>query len=124
MVVNYPNINAECTNLQPGAQLCLGYAGQDCQNTYVVQLGDTCDQVSSNHGINNTILYANNPQIDSECHNIYVDEVLCVANGVQVTPPSGVVPTSIPPTATAATPAESSASADSEDEDLPYCDEL
>jgi hypothetical protein len=33
-------------------------------------------------GINSTILYANNPQIDEYCSNIYIGEVLCVANQV------------------------------------------
>lgn len=30
------------------------------------------------YGISNETLYANNPQIDAECENIYVGEVLCV----------------------------------------------
>lgn len=32
--------------------------------------------------INATMLYANNPQIDEYCSNIYIGEVLCVANQV------------------------------------------
>jgi len=31
-------------------------------------------------GINDTMLYTNNPQIDDVCSNIYIGEVLCVAN--------------------------------------------
>lgn len=30
------------------------------------------------YGISNETLYANNPQIDADCENIYVGEVLCV----------------------------------------------
>ena len=74
-VVNWPNINDDCTNLQPYSTICLGDTGEDCQTTYVVKLGDTCDIVSNCAGVNNTILYLNNPQIDQGCSNLYVGEV-------------------------------------------------
>ena len=70
-----PGIDEACNNLQVGDSLCLGYTGQDCQTTYVVQKGDTCDQIVQIHGINSTMLYANNPQINADCTNIYVGEV-------------------------------------------------
>ncbi len=73
--VNKGKINDQCTDLQPGATLCLGNTGEDCTETYVVKLGDTCDGVSGASGLNNTILYHNNPQIDQGCTNIYVGEV-------------------------------------------------
>jgi hypothetical protein len=47
----------------------------DLTSSLVVKSGDTCDEVSSVAGINSTILWANNPQIDSQCSNIYIGEV-------------------------------------------------
>ncbi|KAF9235934.1 hypothetical protein BU15DRAFT_77435 [Melanogaster broomeanus] len=114
-VVNIDTIDAGCDNLMPGASICLGWQGEDCSTTYVVQLDDTCDGISSMAGVNSTILYMNNPQINEDCTNIYVGEVLCTASSVQVPPPpaGGSVPGSaIPATATPANP----------DDDLPWCD--
>lgn len=144
-------INADCSNLTPGETLCLGYAGSDCTTTYVVALGDDCDSVAQAHSLNTTVLYENNPQIDASCENLYVGEVLCVANDAEV-PISGSITasiaTAIPTTATLAnatatatpsitvvTTAVPSASAsasstgddsgdDGDDGDLPWCDEL
>ncbi|KAF9218595.1 hypothetical protein BS17DRAFT_741937 [Gyrodon lividus] len=115
-VVNINTIDAECSNLVPGANICLGLQGQDCSTTYVVEKDDTCDDISGAYGVNTTILYMNNPQINEDCSNIYVGEVLCTAGTVQVPPaPAGPIPgSSIPPTATPANP----------DGDLPWCDEI
>ena len=77
-VANWPTINDDCTNLQPNSTICLGDVGEDCQTTYVVKLGDTCDGVSYAAGINDTILVLNNPQIDQGCSNLYVGEVGCL----------------------------------------------
>ncbi|KAG8221623.1 hypothetical protein J3R82DRAFT_1901 [Butyriboletus roseoflavus] len=111
-VVNIGVIDSACDNLQPGSSLCLGWAGEDCTDTYVVQPSDTCDEVASIHGTNTTILYANNPQLNADCTNLYIGEVVCVSNSVIAPPPpaSGTLPGSvIPSTATAAPSA------------LPYC---
>ena len=70
-----PHINAECTNLRLGEKLCLGYPGQDCTTTYVVKAGDTCDSVEKAAGVDTTTFYANNPQLDDKCSNMYVGEV-------------------------------------------------
>ncbi|KIK63952.1 hypothetical protein GYMLUDRAFT_424889 [Collybiopsis luxurians FD-317 M1] len=120
--VNAGVFNSDCTNLQPGTTICLGYEGQDCSTTYVVQAQDTCDLITNSYNINSTLLYGNNPQINSDCTNIYVGEVLCVA-GTIAAPPAGsaTVNTAIPSTATAAA---SATPTDGDDEDLPYCDEL
>ncbi|KZT21929.1 carbohydrate-binding module family 50 protein [Neolentinus lepideus HHB14362 ss-1] len=128
-VVNYGTIDSACSNLTPGKTLCLGYPGEDCATTYVVRKDDTCDSVMSGTGLNSTIFWANNPQIDSACSNMYIGQVLCTATKVQVPPaPSGTsyFGAQIPATAT---PAQSSATAtatatDEDDDDLPYCDEL
>ncbi|KAF5391244.1 hypothetical protein D9757_003014 [Collybiopsis confluens] len=148
--VNAGVFNSDCTNLQPGTSICLGYEGQDCDTTYVVKAQDTCAIINAAYNINSTLLYGNNPQINSDCSNIYVGEVLCVA-GTIASPPVGSAPvdTAIPSTATAAvsatptpsstptssstpssTPASSASAATStsddsgDDDDLPYCDEL
>jgi len=82
--LNSDKINQECTNLAVGGVLCLGTTpDKDCQTTHTVKAGDTCDSVSSAAGTNTTILQHNNPQIDDQCHNIYIGEVLCTATSVQ-----------------------------------------
>ncbi|KAG6918795.1 hypothetical protein DXG01_011547 [Tephrocybe rancida] len=136
--INTGIIDSSCSNLVPGNTICLGYAGEDCSTTYTVVPDDSCDQIAANHGFNTTILALNNPQIDSDCTNLYVGEVLCVAEKVQVPPhPSGALPgATIPVTAApakptsshvhsapAATPAPDSDGKD-DDDDLPFCDEL
>ena len=73
--INTDTIDSTCGNLQPGSSICLGTDGEDCQTTYVVQQEDTCDAIASAHGINSTMLYTNNPNIDEDCANIYVGEV-------------------------------------------------
>ncbi|KAJ8592563.1 hypothetical protein M405DRAFT_733094 [Rhizopogon salebrosus TDB-379] len=113
-VVNYGIIDDACDNLVVGNTYCLGWEGEDCTTTYVVQANDICDSISAAAGINNTILYENNPQINDDCTNIYIGEVLCTASTVEVPPaPSGTTPaTTIPPTAIPANP----------DGDIPWCD--
>jgi len=145
--INFPTVNAGCTNLVPGQEICLGTQGEDCKSTYVVQTDDSCAKITNTFAVNTTILGHNNPQINSDCSNIYVGQVLCVANEGLVPPaPAGVVATStaaITQTTAApqATPSPAlvasgvasveSAPADSgdddsgdDDEDLPFCDEL
>ncbi|KAJ3709791.1 hypothetical protein EV361DRAFT_923388 [Lentinula raphanica] len=101
--VNSGIVDSSCSNLQPGANICLGYEGEDCTTTYTVAAQDTCDSISSAYSINSTLLYNNNPQIDSACDNIYVGEVLCVASTIAAPPVgSSSVNTAIPSTATAA----------------------
>lgn len=84
--LNFPTVNAECSNLQIGQTICLGTQGEDCSATYVVQPDDTCERVMDVFGVNATILSLNNPQINSDCTNIYVGEVLCVNPAVAVPP--------------------------------------
>ena len=96
--------------------------------------GDTCDAIASAHNVNTTLLHENNPQINPDCTNIYIGEVLCVASSVIVPPPaSGVPPPSMPSTATPAVPSNTpppsnndngGSNDDDDDDDLPYCDEL
>ncbi|KAH9475834.1 hypothetical protein JR316_0011394 [Psilocybe cubensis] len=84
-VVNSDSVDTSCSNLKPGASLCLAQKPEeDCRTTYTVVLGDTCDSVAANNGLNTTILYLNNPQINEGCTNIYTGEVLCTSKTVQV----------------------------------------
>ncbi|KAF9527199.1 hypothetical protein CPB83DRAFT_856540 [Crepidotus variabilis] len=109
---NSGKMNSQCTDLKVGADLCLGNKGEDCQTTYTVKGGDTCNTILYNANINATILYLNNPQIDEKCSNIYVGEVLCTSQTVQVSPiPAGgvVVPVSGPPATPPAAPANGGA---------------
>ncbi|KZT64809.1 carbohydrate-binding module family 50 protein, partial [Daedalea quercina L-15889] len=70
-----PGIDTHCDNLTPGEQLCLGYVGSDCTDTYVVQANETCDDVASAYSMNSTVLLNNNPNIDADCSNMYIGEV-------------------------------------------------
>lgn len=140
-VVNAGKINDACTDLSVGQTLCLGTSDGDCKATYVVQGGDFCDGITEKFGINTTMLYHNNPQIDATCSNIYEGEVLCVANQGLVPPASAAVPpatvhpsTPAPAPAPVANPAAappppSSPSSnddgdDEDDDDMPFCDEV
>jgi len=150
-VINNGIINGDCSNLVSNQQICLGYQGEDCTSVYTVVKGDTCDAVAAAHKVNTTLLHENNPQIDTECSNIYIGEVLCVASTVIVPPPAGNKPPSVPPTATLANPPPSTPTPqpststpkpstptsqppsytpqpeednDNDDDDLPWCDEL
>ncbi|KAF9567220.1 hypothetical protein CPC08DRAFT_681548 [Agrocybe pediades] len=144
-VSNKGKYKSDCTDLRIGGELCLALKPEeDCKETYIVSPGDNCLQVASNHGLNFTILRENNPQIDEECSNIYVGEVLCVAKSVQVTPipadgvtvpapgASSSVLSSTPVRTPTAVPTHNNDndddceddSADDDDEDLPFCDEL
>ncbi|KAF9010959.1 hypothetical protein BDZ89DRAFT_1024395 [Hymenopellis radicata] len=112
--INEGYIDATCSNLQPGATICLGYENEDCSSTHVVKAGDLCENIATTYSIDLTTLYNNNPNILADCSNMYIGEVLAVCSEV-IVPPSGtsLVATAIPSTATAA-----------DDESLPYCDEL
>ena len=55
--------------------LCLGLVGQDCSTVAVVQAGDSCEGIAGTAGIPSTTLLANNPNVQSDCSNIYPGEV-------------------------------------------------
>jgi hypothetical protein len=83
--VNSDIIDANCDNLKTGEVgfllcifrsscsliltkvLCLGIKGQDCKATYIVQAGDTCDDIVKSKGITLATLLANNPNTGSDC---------------------------------------------------------
>ena len=70
-----PDIDDLCHNLAIDQVLCLGTEGEDCTTTHVVVPNDSCELLTSTYGVNSTILYQNNPQLDAECSNLYVGEV-------------------------------------------------
>lgn len=74
----------------------------------------SCDSISAASSLNSTILYLNNPQIDSACSNIYIGEVLCVSSTVYSYPETVTIASTEAPAYIA--------SADSY-EDLPWCDD-
>lgn len=89
--------------------------------SYVVKDVDTCDSLLAQFNINGTILSQNNPNIDSNCDNLYTGEVLCVSPTVVAPPiPSGFFDNG---NATSIEWIPVSAS-DAGNEDLPYCDEV
>jgi len=70
-------INSDCSNIFPGEALCLGLQGQDCSIVVVVQAGDTCGSIAGAANIPVSTLQTNNPNVLSDCSNIYPGEVLC-----------------------------------------------
>ncbi|KIO32599.1 carbohydrate-binding module family 50 protein, partial [Tulasnella calospora MUT 4182] len=64
------DINDSCSNLWVGQTLCLGLSEGDCQTTYVVESGDSCWLIATNHGIDIETLLSNNLQVNSDCSNI------------------------------------------------------
>ncbi|EMD32344.1 hypothetical protein CERSUDRAFT_87995 [Gelatoporia subvermispora B] len=77
-----PDIDAGCDNLFPGTIICLGIAGEDCETIHVVQPGDFCAEIADEAGIPISTLLANNPNVNANCTNIDVGEVLCTADEV------------------------------------------
>ncbi|EIW56066.1 uncharacterized protein TRAVEDRAFT_60093 [Trametes versicolor FP-101664 SS1] len=80
--VNADKIDAACDNLAVGEPLCLGIIGQDCDITHVVQPGDSCGVIAQEAKTTLDILLANNPNVNAQCTNIGVGEVLCTASEV------------------------------------------
>jgi len=78
--VNAGVVNANCTNLFVGEPLCLGMVGQDCTTVTVIKPNDTCFAIAAAADISLSILLQNNPNVDSNCDNIGLGEVLCTAN--------------------------------------------
>lgn len=55
--------------------LCLGITGQDCTTTHVIQSGDLCTTIAQTAGIDESVLLANNRNVNNVCSNIYPGEV-------------------------------------------------
>lgn len=66
------SLSSILTSLQ---ELCLGIQGQDCSTVIVIQSGDLCTSIAQNAGIPLSTLLSNNPNVNSDCSNIYPGEV-------------------------------------------------
>ncbi|KAI0003810.1 hypothetical protein BJV74DRAFT_764107 [Russula compacta] len=73
--VNKGVIDPLCDNLSVGEVLCLGLVGQDCSTVTVLHAGDSCSAIADAAGIPVTTLLSNNPNVFSNCTNIYPNEV-------------------------------------------------
>ncbi|KAJ6507000.1 glycoside hydrolase superfamily [Mycena sanguinolenta] len=88
-----PEINDDCTNLQLGEILCVndGSGGtsppSDCTQNYTVVSGDTCSIIETKTGLNDTQLRELNPEINDDCTNLQLGEILCVNDGTGGTSP-------------------------------------
>ncbi|KAG2030768.1 hypothetical protein BDR03DRAFT_160242 [Suillus americanus] len=82
--VNSGIIDPGCDNLFIGEVICLGISGQDCNVTHVIQSGDTCQSVANAASIPINTLLANNPNVNTNCTNVYPGEVLCTASQIYV----------------------------------------
>ncbi|KAH9065618.1 hypothetical protein EDB87DRAFT_861384 [Lactarius vividus] len=79
---NKDAIDAFCDHIFPGENLCLGLVGEDCTTVVAVQSGDSCSAIADTASITVATLLANNPNVNSDCSNIYPGEVLCTDNQV------------------------------------------
>ena len=59
----------------PVQVLCLGLVGKDCTTVVTIQSGDSCSSIATTAGIPVSTLLANNPNVNSDCTNIYPGEV-------------------------------------------------
>ncbi|KIP07339.1 hypothetical protein PHLGIDRAFT_118196 [Phlebiopsis gigantea 11061_1 CR5-6] len=55
----------------------------DCDRTYTVQSGDTCNAISKNHAVSTFQLGFVNPGINSGCTNLFVGALLCLGRAGQ-----------------------------------------
>ena len=56
--------------------LCLGLVGHDCKTIHVVQNGDSCPTIAFKAKITVGELLIDNPNVDANCANINVGEVI------------------------------------------------
>ena len=59
----------------PAQNLCLGLEGEDCTAVVAIQSGDSCSAIASAANIPVSTLLANNPNVNTDCSNIYPGEV-------------------------------------------------
>lgn len=85
MALNLPQSGPDCYNLQPGAQLCLGRYGNDCQMVHRARNSDTCESIAGQYDISVDLLLQNNPT--ASCDQIYDGLMLCTLDGL-VRPPA------------------------------------
>ena len=55
-----------------------GNGNSSCNKFYTPKTGDNCYKLADMFGLKLAKLYALNPQIDGECHNLQVNQQYCV----------------------------------------------
>ncbi|TFK33715.1 hypothetical protein BDQ12DRAFT_690789 [Crucibulum laeve] len=66
----------------------------NCTRTYTVQAGDVCDLISAAQGVSTfQLATVNAGVINSDCTNLFVDEVICLATDSQDCSPVHTVAT-------------------------------
>lgn len=92
LISSNPQINSGCTNLSVGEALCLSAATVTststasvptstnplCSYAYQVISGDTCSSITTKFSMTTTQLLTLNPQVNSNCTNLAVGNVLCL----------------------------------------------
>ncbi|KAF9068410.1 hypothetical protein BDP27DRAFT_823732 [Rhodocollybia butyracea] len=74
-----PQVDEFCDNLNVGEQLCIPEPPTVCtQGQYTVVAGDTCISIGVQFNITATQLEAANSEINANCSNLDVGEVLCI----------------------------------------------
>ncbi|KAG1731331.1 uncharacterized protein EDB91DRAFT_725026 [Suillus paluster] len=81
MKVNTGIINTAC-DLHLGEEICLGIKDKDCVDTHVVKTHEDCTEIAKAAGIPLSTLYANNPNVEKHCSNLYAKEVLCTSKQI------------------------------------------
>ena len=89
-----PSINAQCTNLQIGAVLCIPFSTSapsikpvaspptvTCSKKYTVVSGDTCNGIGLKFGVSAGSIIQANPSINAQCTNLQIGAVLCIPIG-------------------------------------------
>jgi hypothetical protein len=59
----------------PDESLCLRTPDADCKDVYTVIPNDTCEKVASDYGVDPAEFWYNNPLLNEDCTNLYIDEV-------------------------------------------------
>lgn len=72
MVLN--GLNAQCTDLQLGASICVPVA---CP-TYKVKQGDTCNSIAAANGISTADFFLYNPSINKDCDDMLAGLNYCI----------------------------------------------
>ncbi|KAG8720994.1 hypothetical protein FRC08_016464 [Ceratobasidium sp. 394] len=75
-----PTINSACSNIQSGQALCVDSAAHNCGSVYQItgQEGG-CQGIANSLKLTVANMISLNPNINSGCTNIYVNEVICTA---------------------------------------------
>ncbi|KAG9102293.1 hypothetical protein FS749_009633 [Ceratobasidium sp. UAMH 11750] len=74
-----PTINSACSNIQSGQALCVDSAVHNCGSVYQITGQGGCQGIANSLKMTVANMVSLNPNINSGCTNIYVNEVICTA---------------------------------------------